>query len=204
MLIPNITDAGFAAEILTRLDGLVLTGGPDIAPREYGEEPEPGLSRVDHLRDSMDFELARQADRLGLPVFGICRGSQVINCAFGGTLFQDIASQTPGGLNHAPKSPKDVNTHTVKLFEGSRLREIMGEEVVWVNSGHHQAIKKLGENLVVCALARDGVVEAVEKADHDFMIGVQWHPEGTAINDIYSQRLFEALVRAAGDYRDRK
>ncbi len=183
--------------IIQRIDGLVLSGGPDIHPRHYDSMPLGGLADVDYELDLMELELARMALDRDIPVLGICRGIQLLNVVYGGSLIQDIASQVPGAILHNPDIDKGVMSHTVKIEPESLLAGIIGQDKIWVNGRHHQAIDKLAPGLKVSALAPDGIVEAVEASDRPFAMGVQWHPEGTWKTDIYSRKLFSALVKAA-------
>jgi putative glutamine amidotransferase len=121
----------------------------------------------------------------------------VLNVALGGTLYQDIASQVPKSICHTPKADKAVNTHTVRIEAGSRLHKLFGQREIWVNGKHHQSVKDVAPGVVVAARARDGVIEAVELPGRRFVIGVQWHPEGTWREDPNSNRLFQAFVRAS-------
>jgi putative glutamine amidotransferase len=198
VIIPAAQDRAGLSAVLDRVQGLILSGGPDIHPRRYGEEPIAGLGEIDAVLDEMELAVARLAVDRDLPVLGICRGIQILNVALGGTLFQDIPTQLPESICHTPKSDKAVNTHTVQLAAASRLHHICDAREVWVNSQHHQAVKDLAPGLVVTARARDGVVEGVELPDRRFVVGVQWHPEGTWREDPYSQKLFRSLVETAG------
>jgi putative glutamine amidotransferase len=197
IIIPAAQDPKSMEAILNSVQGLILSGGPDIHPRRYGEEPLAGLGEVDEALDRMELMAARLAIDKNLPVLGICRGIQVLNVALGGTLFQDIASQVPESLCHTPKLDKAVNTHTIQIEAGSRLHKIIGKREIWVNGKHHQAVKDLAPGITVAARARDGVVEAVEHPRKRFAIGVQWHPEGTWRDDPFSQKLFSSFVQAA-------
>jgi putative glutamine amidotransferase len=197
VIVPAAQDQKSLGVILDAVKGLILSGGPDVNPRRFGEEPLAGLGEVDEALDRMELMAVRLAIDKNLPVLGICRGIQVLNVALGGTLYQDVASQVPEVLCHTPKADKAVNTHTVRIEAGSRLHRIIGKREIWVNGKHHQAIKDLAGGLVVTARAKDGVVEAVEHPRKRFAIGVQWHPEGTWRDDPSSQRLFAAFVQAA-------
>ena len=166
--------------LVARLDGVVLPGGGDIDPAEYGQEPHPALSDVDVLRDSLELNLARDAAQSDLPLLAVCRGVQVLNVALGGTLVQDIPSQVPGAVKHSFRlidAPREHLAHAVKVAEGSRLAEILGTPITSVNSRHHQSVDKVAPGLEVVAHAPDGVIEGVEHPTHPFLIGVQWHPE---------------------------
>ena len=197
VIIPAAQDKKSLERILAALQGLILSGGPDINPRRYGEEPLAGLGEVDEALDQMELLAAGMAIERDLPLLGICRGIQVLNVALGGTLYQDIPSQVPAGICHTPHADKAVNTHTVQVEPGSMLNRILGEPEIWVNSQHHQALKAVARGLAVTARARDGIVEAVELPGRGFVAGVQWHPEGTWREDPFSQKLFGAFVNAA-------
>jgi putative glutamine amidotransferase len=197
LIIPSAQDNMSMGAVLDSAQGLILSGGPDVHPRRFGEEPLAALGEIDEVLDKMEILAAQMAIEKNLPLLGICRGIQVLNVALGGTLYQDIASQMPESICHTPKTDKAVNTHTVRLEAGSRLREILGKREIWVNGKHHQAVRDLAPGLTVVARARDGVIEAVEHPLKRFVIGVQWHPEGTWRDDAHSQKLFSAFIRAA-------
>jgi putative glutamine amidotransferase len=198
VIIPAAQDRKSLERILSAVQGLILSGGPDIHPRRFGEEPLSGLGEVDETLDHMELMAASLAVEKNLPLLGICRGIQVLNVALGGNLYQDIASQVPESICHTPRTDKAVNTHSIRLEAKSRLRRIMGKPEIWVNGKHHQAVKDPASGLVVTARAKDGIVEAVELPDRRFVIGVQWHPEGTWRDDPYSGKLFQAFVKTAG------
>ena len=197
VIIPAAQDKKSLERILAALQGLILSGGPDINPRRYGEEPLAGLGEVDEALDQMELLAAGMAVERNLPLLGICRGIQVLNVTLGGTLYQDIASQVPESICHTPKTDKAVNTHSIRIEAGSRLHKLCGRRDIWVNGKHHQAVKDLAPGLTVAARARDGVVEAVELQGKRFVMGVQWHPEGTWRHDAYSRKLFSAFIQAA-------
>jgi putative glutamine amidotransferase len=198
VILPAAQDRKSLERILSAVQGLILSGGPDIHPRRFGEEPLAGLGEVDETLDRMELMAAGLAVERNLPVLGICRGIQVLNVALGGTLYQDIASQVPESICHTPKADKAANTHTVRIAAGSRLHKLFGKREIWVNGKHHQAVKDVAPGLVVTARARDGVIEAVELPRKRFVVGVQWHPEGTWRDDPYSRKLFQAFVKTAG------
>jgi putative glutamine amidotransferase len=199
VIIPAAQDRRSLRAVLDSVQGIILSGGPDIHPRRYGEEPLAGLGEVDEALDQMELATANLALEKNLPLLGICRGIQVLNVALGGTLYQDIPSQVPESICHTPKTDKAVNTHTVRIEPGSRLHKIIGKRELWVNGKHHQAVKDPAPGLVVTARARDGGIEAVEQPAKRYAIGVQWHPEGTWRNDPWSKKLFLSFVRAAGE-----
>jgi putative glutamine amidotransferase len=201
VIIPTAQDKKSLERILSSVQGLILSGGPDIHPRCYGEEPLSGLGEVDETLDQMELMAAGLAIERNLPLLGICRGIQVLNIVMGGTLFQDLPSQVPESSCHTPKTDKAVNTHTVRIEAGSRLHKLFGKRGIWVNGKHHQAVKDIAPGLTIAARARDGIVEAVEHPGQRFAIGVQWHPEGTWRDDPYSQKLFASFVQAAQGMR---
>ncbi len=166
LLLPLIPEA--AGEVAAGLDGLLLTGGVDMAPRHYGEEPQEHLGAVDELRDAAEEALYRASRRRGLPVLGICRGLQVINVLEGGSLHQHL-----GG--HSQGRPYDALTHAVTFEGGSSLARHHPAELR-VNSHHHQAVKAVAPSLNVAARSEDGLIEALEG---DGVLAVQWHPELT-------------------------
>lgn len=186
---------------LDRVSGLMLSGGSDIDPAIYGEAPHP-TSRWVRERDDFELALAQAALERDLPLLAICRGQQVLNVAAGGTLVQDIPSQLPVPGPHYPKDvPRWQVAHEVEILPGTRLREIVGRDVLEVNSFHHQAVRELGRGLRLAARGRDGVVEAVESAAHRFVIGVQWHPEAMWNREPDHQELFRGFVDAARGIR---
>ena len=186
------------AEMLRRVDGLLLTGGGDIDPALYGEEKLPPCDEPDPIRDRMELFLCRRALTLRLPILAICRGHQILNCALGGTLYQDMETQLRQALNHArsdiPRSP----AHVVAVSRDSRLFAITGLPRFSVNSRHHQGIKTLGRGLTACAVAPDGVIEGVELPGEPFVLGVQWHPESLSDARPEAQALFNAFAEACG------
>ncbi len=181
-LVPTVGSAAITlADVVADLDGLVLHGGADVCPRSYGEEPLRPEWEGDEIRDRYEIELALAFHEAGKPVLGICRGAQILNVAFGGTLFQDIAEQTDATREHRSQDLYDRNLHHVHLVERSSLAELNGGAgTVLVNSVHHQAVKDVGEGLVVEARSvDDGIIEALRLDDPHgrYVLGVQWHPE---------------------------
>lgn len=200
LIIPPLTQDVDWPGLLRHLDGLLLSGGEDIAPSYYGQELEPWTGRVDAERDRSELGLVRAWLELGKPLLAICRGHQVLNVALGGTLLQDIASQIPDALDHAytPARPMEHDVHTVDLNPESRLAGILHGAHFAVNSAHHQAVSEPGEGLSVVGRAPDGVVEAMELPDHPFCLSVQWHPEAMLRRSETMRPLFSAFVAAAG------
>jgi gamma-glutamyl-gamma-aminobutyrate hydrolase PuuD len=184
------------------LDGLLVPGGLDVHPRHYGEEPHRKLGGVDPLRDLTELHLVGRALREDMPVLGVCRGHQVLNVAAGGTLFQDIHAQVGEScLRHFQDTAEEWPSHSIEIHAGTRLRDLVGEERVWINSYHHQAVKDLAPSFRVSATAPDGVVEAIESTAHTYVLGVQWHPELLLGNLDFNLALFRSHVEAAGRFR---
>jgi putative glutamine amidotransferase len=200
VVLPPTGDEGAAEAVIHSLDGLLLSGGSDLDPGYYGEKPVPELGVTLPERDAFEMALVRLALRRGIPVFGICRGMQVLNVALGGTLYQDLPSQWKWDvLKHRQDTPKWQPTHEVRVRDGSYIAEVMGREVVKVNSYHHQGIRVLAEGLVATGRSSDGVIEAVEAGDlsERWLLGVQWHAEAMRGAGPQQESLFEAHVSAA-------
>ena len=184
-----------------RLDGVLLAGGVDVDPGTFGEAPHPRLGRTDPARDAVEFRLVRWAVEEKKPLFGLCRGLQVINVALGGSLWQDIEAQVDGAVKHdyypTAGYARDFLAHEALLADGSRLHAAFGAPSIRVNSMHHQAIKSLAPSLHASAHAPDGVIEGVESGGDHFLVGVQWHPEMFEPSDPRTRRLFRSFADAA-------
>ncbi len=183
-------------ELFLRLNGLLLAGGGDIDPVHYGGVHHPAIQRVDPERDQVELALAKKAVAAQLPTLGICRGSQLINVALGGTLIEHLPDEVGDSVPHR-LVPGQYTRHPVKVAPGSRLASTLGQAETVGASSHHQAIRTAAPSLVVVAHADDGIIEAVEMAGHPWLVAVQWHPEITAAEDPAQQRLFDAFVKAA-------
>jgi len=197
-------DRDGSAGVLKMCSGLVLTGGGDVAPARYGQEPTEHLKYVSDERDELELAAIEAANRAGLPILAICRGMQVLNVALGGSLVQDIPAMVAGARAHSVEEPRYEPAHPVEVAAGSRLAAIVGAGPAAVNSRHHQALAELGKGLVVTARAPDGIIEAVELPGERFVLGVQWHPEDMAGRGAFggsAERLFAAFVEAAGPHR---
>ncbi|MGQ9492995.1 MAG: gamma-glutamyl-gamma-aminobutyrate hydrolase family protein [Anaerolineae bacterium] len=199
VLIPLLDDEEVLLDIYQRLDGLLLAGGGDIAPRHFGQERLARLGEVDHPRDRVELLLVRRAVEDDLPLLAICRGIQMLNVALGGTLYQDIPSQISHALCHNfhPDHPRNYLGHEVAVREGTRLADILGVNQVHVNSFHHQSVHNVAAPLMVTATAPDDVIEAVEAPNRRFVLGVQWHPEDLVRDDPKMKRLFAVFVEEA-------
>ena len=191
---PLYAVAAAAGPLLQRIDALVLTGGPDVDPAQYGQERHEETSRPRTERDAAEVTLMAAALDAGMPVLCICRGMQLLNVARGGTLLQHLPDLV-GHNDHAP-APGTFGRHAVAVEPGSRLAAVLGRTTIDVATLHHQAIDELGKDLAVAARAQDGTIEAIEDDARPFLLGVQWHPEaGTDL------ALMHGLVQAAAEYR---
>lgn len=203
--IPVILPMTDVKEDLTQLvdmcDGFLITGGHDIDPQLYGEEPmaECGILCVE--RDRMEMELLALALKADKAVLGICRGMQLMNTALGGSLYQDIPVQHPSSVIHHQRPPYHMPSHEVMLIPDSPLGLLMGKQRLSVNSCHHQGVKALSGRLHAMAAAEDGLIEAVFMPEKAFVWGVQWHPEFSYKTDGDSMKIFQAFLKAAGEQK---
>jgi len=204
-LIPLLPDdLGTIREIYDRLDGVFLTGGVDVDPSRYGEAKLATCGRTDPPRDEVEIQLVRWALADRKPILAVCRGIQVVNVALGGSLFQDVASQVPAALKHdyfptKTNPARDALVHPIEVQRGTVMADLVGGGPLPVNSMHHQAIKALAPGLVPSAFAPDGLIEGVEGAPGQYLVGVQWHPEELADRDPVMRRLFSSFItNAAG------
>lgn len=195
----EVTDS--ARKVVNEIDGLLLTGGGDVDPVLYGEERHPTVEDAEPGRDEFEIDIARRALDADLPLLAICRGAQVLNVAAGGTLVQDIPTAVETELPHSVEIPKDHVAHDVAVTPGSKLQRALGDALsrshtCRVNSRHHQSVGRLGTSLSPSATAPDGVVEAIESAEKDFCLGVQWHPENFWRTGEFKS-LFDSFIEAA-------
>lgn len=205
VLLPEIEDEETAAQILAHLDGLLLAGGGDILPARYGEETIPACGEADAQRDAFELLIIPMAISRKMPVFGICRGIQVLNVAMGGTLIQDIESQKgiPTGV-HQQQPPYGEPVHTVHFEKNSLFEQITGTSEMKTNSMHHQAIKDIAPELQIDGQTDDGMIEAVSAKNNSRIFAVQFHPEYLSDHDAYAQKLFAHFVKLACDYQSEK
>jgi putative glutamine amidotransferase len=180
--------------LLDRLDGICLSGGPDLDPEAYGARPHPELGPTEPDLDRFELAVARRADAREMPILAICRGTQALNIVRGGALHQHLP-EISEEISHRQQTPGDQASHAVEIDPESRLAAALEGSEIDVNSFHHQAIDRLGEGLVVSARAPDGTVEAVEDPSRPFLIGVQWHAE-TLVHRHYEAALFRHFVAA--------
>ncbi|AQW20932.1 gamma-glutamyl-gamma-aminobutyrate hydrolase [Lentilactobacillus curieae] len=193
LLIPT-RNPDVVTEYLPLVDGLLLPGGTDVAPRFYGEEPIPQNGDIDPLLDESEIRLIKEFIHAQKPIFALCRGMQILNVAMGGNLYQDIESQiaTPV-FQHSQKNNISETAHYVDIESESKLASIVNTDKLLVNSHHHQAIKQVADELHVTAKSGDGIIEAVENSDGSIM-GVQWHPELMFEGDVVEDKLFEEFL----------
>ncbi len=198
--VPIIIPVGATKEVkqyATLLDGLLLTGGDDIDPTLFGEEPHQKLGEVKPSRDQIEINLFEEVLLLNKPILGICRGLQIMNIALGGDMYQDIYAQKKEDLlQHDQKVSTTHASHFVQVEQGTLLATISEAHQIKVNSCHHQAVRHVPEPLIISGRANDGIIEAIESITHPFVLGVQWHPEGLArVDDHVSKRIFKTFIQ---------
>jgi putative glutamine amidotransferase len=197
---PRADPAETAADLVRRVDGLLLSGGEDFDPAAYGQQPHEQTKTMPPLRQAFELALAAEADRARVPVFGICLGIQTVALARGGALHQHVADVTDGAICHKNPWSADPPLHEVRIAPASRLRRIIGADAMQVNSRHHQAVAEPGAHLRITATAPDGLIEAVEDDRPDrWLLAVQWHPEDICDRADHLA-LFQAHVEASADY----
>jgi putative glutamine amidotransferase len=197
ILIPMLKDIDILNALLTRLDGLLLPGGIDLHPGRYGEAIHPLAEEADLELDEFEIILASWALQADIPVFGVCRGMQLINVALGGSLYQDISDQCPDSIAHSNRNlPRTHLSHRVAIEPGSRVEKVLGVQEVWVNSLHHQAVKTPGQGVRISGHAEDGIPELLEVPGYRFVMAAQCHPEEIYTIEPAFARLFSAFVQA--------
>ncbi len=199
LVIPMTTCEEQISAVLAVVDAIVMTGGEDVCPLYYGEEPLRAQGEIVPERDEFDYKLIRMAIDKDLPLLGICRGEQVLNVAFGGTLYQDIPSQKKDSfIKHSQKAPREYGTHSITIEKGSLLEQLLGTNKTNVNSFHHQAVKDVAPGFKATAFAADGVIEAIEMVGNNKVLGVQFHPEGpTSVGDDEFLGIFTHFIELA-------
>jgi len=198
MVLPMLEEDKAIDELARRLDGLYLTGGYDIDPTIFGEEPHPKLGTIIPIRDSFEMKMVLKMRELQKPILGVCRGCQIMNIAIGGDMYQDIYSQHDQQLlQHSQNAPKEHRSHFVNVEKDSLLYKLVGKTKLPVNSRHHQANRFVPENFRASGIANDGIVEAIESKNESFFLGVQWHPENLAVKGIEEgTNIFNGFIEA--------
>lgn len=194
IMLPLTDNQYIIRQMAQRCDGFLFTGGHDISPKLYGEKPLPECGVRSKARDNMETLLLKRVVELDKPVLGICRGIQLINAVFGGTLYQDLPTQINSKFEHHQKPPYDKPIHEVLIYHDTPLYELLKIEKIAVNSYHHQAIKNLSDKLLPMAKTEDGLTEAAYMPQKRFVWGVQWHPEFSYQSDENSRLIFERFV----------
>lgn len=200
--IPFILPYGYETDIISQtaemIDGLYLTGGNDIDPTLFDEEPHPKLGEINPVRDFYEIALINKMLEMDKPILGVCKGCQMINIALNGDMYQDIYTQIDNALlQHSQNAPQEHGSHFVNIQPDSLLKTIIGKEQMKVNSRHHQANRKPGENMIHSGVANDGVIEASESTVHHFVLGLQWHPENMAVKgNEDAKKIFTSFIKA--------
>ena len=190
----NTDDLDKAIAAMMKCDGLLLSGGEDVDPKYYGQTPTEKCGKIVPWRDEVEMKMLDAFAATGKPIFGICRGEQLMNVYFGGTLHQDIVDISK--CKHDDYARKNQGSHTVILTGGTKFARIMRKPTLLVNTLHHQAAATVGKDMIVSAVSEDGIIEAIEHANHPFCMGVQWHPEHMVRYNKQQRRIFDAFVAA--------
>lgn len=190
VILPVITEINILDKYSKIVDGIMFTGGHDVSPLEYKQEPSKYINQLTRDRDFMEIELFKKVYSKGKPILGICRGLQLINVALGGTLIQNIDSN----IGHAPSDNIKNEHHTITLRRKSIIKSIYGLQEIKVNSSHHQAIERLGKDLLVTSRAKDNIIESIESANDKFILAVQYHPEDLESSNYNHFGLFEHFI----------
>ncbi|RNA69847.1 gamma-glutamyl-gamma-aminobutyrate hydrolase family protein [Alteribacter keqinensis] len=194
-VLPNVTNQDHMSNYVNTVDGIVVTGGGDIDPTLFGEEPHPNLGLIHPDRDVFEVDLLKEAMKQDKPILAICRGCQILNIAAGGDMYQDIYTQMDHALlQHTQRAPRSHGSHFIEVTEGSLLHSISKQKKYKVNSFHHQTVREMAPGFNVIARSSDQVIEAFQSTKHTFVLGVQWHPE--CMTDEPSVRLFKAFIEA--------
>lgn len=196
VILPMVEDKASLEQQIGMVDGLLLSGGADIHPFLYGEDAHPDLGYVHLERDRFEIDSLLCAYKRKIPILGICRGIQLINVAFGGTLYQDLShGDRSKKIKHSQEAKIYVPVHSVEIESDTLLHKIFGKRKLETNSFHHQAVRKVASGFIVSAVAKDGTIEGIEKPDYPFLVGVQWHPERMVGHHQDAVNLFEAFIK---------
>jgi len=203
LLLPLNADLDTADQLLSMVDGFILSGGQDVNPRLYGEENHPLLGEISGQRDTIEMHILKRITESKKPLLGICRGHQLINVFFGGTLYQDLSLQPKANLKHSQDGTWHELSHSVSIAPNSKLHQIFGILEMKINSFHHQAVKDLAPGFVINALSSDNVIESIAKTNGQWIVGVQWHPELMVDKDS-TCNLFSTLVHESAKYKNKE
>lgn len=202
IILPMSTHKEFAKEYVDQIDCLLLSGGQDVSPSFYKEEPLEHLGRICPERDEFELALIQEALKQQKPILGICRGLQLLNVYFGGSLYQDQSYARDVVIKHDQNQDTWLCTHSVEVVEDGLLSSILGAGKHLVNSFHHQFVKELGQKLVVDAKSPDGVIEAFHHGEYPFVLAVQWHPEMLHESCLEMNKIFKAFLEAKKNGND--
>jgi putative glutamine amidotransferase len=205
IMLPITNNEAIIDKYLEMVDGIFFTGGEDINPLIFGEEPINGLGNIEYDRDDFEVKLYKKAAKINMPMLGICRGMQLMNVAEGGgTVYQDIYSQRPSTNNHSPKFTFGCNEyHSILIEENSKIYQIFKTKEIKTNSYHHQAVRDIADGYKATAFAKDGIVECIESENLNFAIGVQWHPEVMYNKFPLFNNLFKAFIDESSRYKQK-
>lgn len=201
ILLPYTANPESIDRFIDLCDGFIFAGGADIEPARYGEEKHPLCGETTPYRDQVEFLAFEKIMKTEKPIMGICRGSQLINVALGGTLYQDIPSEIKTDLTHKQEHPHSEPAHEANVVSGSLLHSLIGKSRIHINSLHHQAIKELGDGLSPMAVADDGIIEAIARTGKRLVWGFQWHPEKAFDNSEDSKIIFKKFIEECGKNR---
>ncbi|MDO4662759.1 MAG: gamma-glutamyl-gamma-aminobutyrate hydrolase family protein [Tissierellia bacterium] len=194
IILPITTDIDIIKKQISLIDGLILTGGHDVSPLFYNEEPKLKLGRTLYDRDFFELNLLKFSIEKDIPILGICRGMQLMNVYFGGSLYQDTSYQKDFYIKHNQVYDPPVPTHSVDIIKGTKIYDIFKKDSLLVNSFHHQMINKLADPFIKSSSSKDGCIESIEHKDKDFLIGVQWHPEMLHKSTPIMNNIFKKLI----------
>lgn len=197
LLLPYIEDAEAVADFVALCDGFFFTGGMDVDPARYGEKIKPTCGTIQRYRDDLEFRVLGEVLKTDKPILAICRGAQLVNIAFGGTLYQDLPSEYDTSVLHRQRESDFAPSHPILVERGTPLFELVGKATMMGNSFHHQAIKTLGEGLEVMARAEDGMIEAVWATRARYLRAYQWHPERLYDLDADNRTVFAEFISEA-------
>ncbi|MBC8590975.1 gamma-glutamyl-gamma-aminobutyrate hydrolase family protein [Wansuia hejianensis] len=200
IIIPNLKRLEDIDKYLDMIDGLIFTGGEDVSPLLFDENPIKEVTHICYERDTMELTLFKKAYNRGIPIFGICRGIQLINIGLGGSLYQDINRQVPNSLGHVSAYRIEGGYHTIDIEEDTILYDIFNKKKICVNSQHHQSVKSLGKNLKINSTSSDGIIEGIESTNEKFVLGVQFHPEAMIDRHEEFKGIFEHFIVKCEEY----